>query len=237
MAGFTYNDGSLFTSPTINSTQAVQAFLHADYPHLNSTTLSKLIQLYPINQFTTAAKTDNISPYWEQASRIYRDINFACPALSTTHHVARYYRSSYIYELNATGLTPELALANATYLGVIHTSDIFFVFGEATAFDGSAEIQTIQRRLMGSFIQFAATGDPSGGVEDTEAGWRQVYSPVEAWVQGEAVQNASVRVVGGVNAGQHEFEMEGQEGVGTESETLRRCAFINSVEFYEQIQT
>ena len=193
--------------------------------------------MYPVNQFTTAAKSDHISSFWEQASRIYRDINFACPALSATHHVAEYGSASYIYELNATGLTPELELANATYLGVIHTSDIFFVFGEATAFDGSASIQKIQRRLTGSFIQFAATGHPSGAVEDTEAGWRQVYSPIEAWVQGDTVQNASVRVVGGVNAGQHEYMMGGQEGVETESETLRRCAFINSVEFYEQIQT
>ena len=80
-------------------------------------------------------------------------------------------------------------------------------------------------------------GDPSGSVEETESGWSQVYSEQEAKLKGEAVQQASVKVVGGVNAGQHEFEVEGQEGVGTEGETLKRCAFINSVEFYEQIQT
>ena len=191
----------------------------------------------PINQFTTAAKPVNISAYWEQASRIVRDINFACPALSATHHVAQYGSSSYIYELNATALTPELELAHAAYLGVIHTSDIFFVFGEATAFDGSAEIQSIQTKLMGSFIRFATTGRPSGVGDGTEEGWSPVYGPTAAKVKGEAVQQASVRVVGGVNAGQQEIMMEGQVGVGTESETLKRCAFINSAQFYEQIQT
>ncbi|KAK4949852.1 hypothetical protein LTR10_011694 [Elasticomyces elasticus] len=238
IAGWNYNDGSIFTSPTLNNSVDVCAFVNASYPHLNTTTLGTLMSLYPINDFAATAAAVNISPYFLQGAAIWRDVNFACPAIDVAHHVAQYGSQSYLYELNATTFDTVLQLANASFEGVIHVSDVPFVFNDANLGLGiTAAQQVVQTRMSGSWARFAATGDPSGNANNTFADWTQALNKTGAAVKGQAVQQASVRVIGGPSAGQHVLNKTTQGGSGIEPQLLTRCAFINSVDFYQQIQT
>lgn len=236
IAGWAYNDGSIFTSPTLNSSEEVQEFVLADYPHLNSSTLMTLISLYPVSDFTATAENVSISPYFLQAAEIYRDVNFACPAVDIAHRVAQYGSKSYLYDLNATSFDSLLALAGAAFEGVIHISDIPFVFNNANIGLGiTAAQKAIQDRMSGSWARFVATGDPNGNGTDGFEGWTQAYNKTQATVKDQAVQQASVRVIGGPNAGQHVLNANGQGEI--EPQLLKRCGFINSASFYQQLQT
>ena len=236
IAGCNENDGSIFVPPTLNSSSAVQAFMHLSYPYLNSTTLSKLISLYPLNEFLAAAETLTISPYFLQARQIYRDVNFACQAIDVSHHVAQSGSLSYLYVLNMTSLASGLQLFNASFEGVIHISDIPYVFNQPNVgFGTTAADNLTATRMSGSWAHFATTGDPSGNSAITLPGWKQAFTKSEAVVQSQNVTSASVRVIGGPHGG--EAQLSNNAGAAIEPQLLQRCAFINSPAFYQQLQT
>ncbi|KIX97310.1 uncharacterized protein Z520_06762 [Fonsecaea multimorphosa CBS 102226] len=233
IAGWNENDGSIFAPPTLNGSTATQAFLHSSYPHLNSTTLSSLTSLYPISDFVAAAKASQISPFFLQASQIYRDINFACPAIDVAHRVTQFGSASYLYVLNTTSLTSVLQLFNATFEGVIHFSDVPFVFDQPNVgFGTTAAANLTATRMSGSWAHFASTGNPSGNSTITLSGWTPAYNKSQAAVTSQNVTGASVRIIGGPNAGQAQLP-----SAVIEPQLLHRCAFINSPAFYQQLQT
>lgn len=238
IAGWTYNDGSIFTSPALNSSEQVQGFVLASYPHLNATTVAALLSLYPVDDYVSAAEAVTISPYFLQAAEIYRDINFACPAIDVAFHVAHSGAHSYLYEMNATAYDTLLQLVNATFEGVLHTSEIPFVFNNANiGFGITPAKQVTQTRMSGSWARFVATGNPSGAANITLSDWHLAFNQTQAAANGESVPQASVRVIGGPSAGQHEFMVAGQSAGAVEPDLLKKCAFINSPSFYQQIQT
>ncbi|OAP55894.1 hypothetical protein AYL99_10046 [Fonsecaea erecta] len=236
IAGWTENDGSIFVPPTLNGSTDAQAFLHSSYPNLNSTTLSSLISLYPINEFMASAQAFQISPFFLQASQIYRDINFACPAIDVAHRVTQYGSASYLYVLNTTSLTSVLQLFNATFEGVLHFSDVPLVFNQPNVgFGTTAAANLTATRMSGSWAHFASTGNPSGNSAITLSNWTLAYNKSQAAVTSQNVTGASIRVIGGPNAGQ--AELSSNAGAAIEPQLLRRCAFINSPAFYQQVQT
>lgn len=237
IAGWTYNDGSLYVPADLNNASGVQTTIHLSYPGLNSTTLKILISLYPVDDFAAAAKSLNISSYYLQAAEIYRDINFACQSLDVAHHVAQHGSPSYLYELNATSFTSVLEDADALYIGVLHTSDIPYVFNQPDQGLGITAADNITAaRMSGSWARFATIGDPSGDGSTALAGWTQAFNRSEAANSSQTIQHASVHVIGGPNAGQRDLKLGGGRDV-IEPALLKRCELINSVEFYRQMQT
>ncbi|OAL32697.1 hypothetical protein AYO20_07855 [Fonsecaea nubica] len=236
ITGWNENDGSIFVPPTLNGSSAAQAFLNSSYPHLTSTTLSTLISMYPISDFIAAAQATQISPYFLQASQIYRDINFACPSIDISHRVTRFGSTSYLYVLNTTSLSSVLQLFNASFEGVIHFSDVPFVFNQPNVgFGTTAAANVTATRMSGSWAHFAATGNPSGDSAITLSGWTQAFNKTQAAVTSQNVTDASIRVIGGPRAGQAQLSSNG--GATVEPRLLERCAFINSAAFYQQLQT
>lgn len=236
ISGFCYDDGSLFVPPTLNSSDEVYGYLQVAYPNLNASTLSTLISMYPANDFAAEAKSVKISPYFEQAAKIYRDVNFACPAIEYAHRVTEYGSPSYLYELNASALDPLLStVLGAAYLGVFHISDVFYIFGEATTYDPTPTTARIQSNMIGSWTHFANSGNPGGA--NGLWNWTQAFTKSQASNTNPGVQEASFRVIGGPNAGQVEYMKQGQNTISTEAELLSRCAFINTPSFYQQLQT
>ncbi|OQU98061.1 hypothetical protein CLAIMM_03894 [Cladophialophora immunda] len=236
IAGWNENDGSIFVPPTLNGSTATQAFLHSSYPNLNSTTLSRLMSLYPVNDFMAAAQASQISPFFLQASQIYRDINFACPSMDVAHRVTQFGGTSYLYVLNTTSLTSVLQIFNATFEGVIHFSDVPFVFNQPNVgFGTTAAANLTASRMSGSWAHFASTGNPSGNASITLSGWTQAFTKSQAAVTSQNVTGASLRVIGGPRAGQAQLSSNAQAVV--EPQLLQRCAFINSAAFYQQLQT
>ncbi|KIW63345.1 hypothetical protein, variant 2 [Phialophora macrospora] len=236
IAGWNENDGSIFAPPTLNGSTAVQAYLHAAYPNLNSTTISTLLSLYPLNGFTAAARSLTVSPYFLQASQIYRDINFACQSLDVAHRVAQYGSASYLYVLNTTSLTSVLSLFNATFEGLLHFSDVPLVFNQPNVgFGTTAAANLTATRMSGSWARFASTGNPSGNADVTLAGWTQAFTGSEAAVTSQNLTSATVRVIGGPNAGNANLSTSARDVI--EPGLLQKCAFINSAAFYQQLQT
>jgi len=233
IAGWTYNDGSLFAPPQLNSSEDVAGYIEAMWPYLNSTTVSTLLSLFPLKSFVPTAQFFNASPYYFQAAQIWREINFACPAIDAAHRVAQYGSPSYLYDFNTTVYAAEFAAANASYLGVPHTSDIPFVFDISSPYISAANNVT-ELHVSGSWVHFATTGNPSGGA-DTLRDWEVAYNKTEAALSTQSVREISVRVIGGPNAGQHHLTLGAKDGI--EPQLLKRCAFINTESFYEQEQT
>lgn len=237
ITGWNFNDGSIFTPPILNGSEEVQAFLRLSYPALNATTLNTLISLYPVTEFVATAQAVTISPFFLQAAQIYRDVNFVCQSIDFAHHVAQSGSPSFLYDLNTTSLANVLLLANASFEGIIHFSDVPFVFNQPNVGLGvTAANNVTATRMSGSWSQFATTGNPSSAnATTTLSGWTQAFNRTQAASTNQTVQGISLRVIGGSTAGQHELLLNNSGGI--EPRLLERCAFINSPTFYEQLQT
>ncbi len=243
IAGWTYNDGSIFTDTSLDSATGVDTYLQKAYPNLNATTRQTLTtSLYPLDTFTAAAAISGApSAYFLQAAQIYRDINFACPAIDVTHRVAQYSPQTpvYLYDFNTTSFGLLEQFANATFLGVIHTSDILFAFNQP-ALGGilpiSDEQKAIGGRVSGSWARYVTRGTPTASAagDNSLAGWNVAYSKSQAMVKEANVGEVNVRVIGGSSAGQHVLRMNSG---GVEEMLLRRCAFVNTMNIQRQVQT
>ena len=242
VAGWTYNDGSIFTDTTLSDAEGVDGYLRKAYPDFNATTRRTLTaSLYPVASFEAPAEAAGApSAYFLQAATIYRDINFACPAIDVTHRVAQYSPRTpvYLYDFNTTSFGLLEQFANATFLGAIHTSEILFAFNQP-ALGGllpiSEEQKVLGGRVSGSWARFAARGTPTAGAGGNSlADWDVAYSKAQAAVKGAGVSEVNVRVIGGPSAGQHVLRTN---SAGVEERLLRRCAFINSLDVQRQVQT
>jgi carboxylesterase type B len=254
IAGFTFNDGTIFVPPTLANNTAVTSYLSAAYPHFNSSTLSTLTnKLYPLQSFEASAKASNSSPFFEQAAQIYRDVNLACQTLFAVQSFAHYspHVPVYVYDFNTTSFSILLQLNRVQFFGVIHSSEILFVYNNAD-FNGFLPLMSgqnvTQDRMSGSWARFASTGDPSGGDAGTSlVGWTPAFDVGKGGKGGKVgglgvLKEVSIRAIGGDVAGQFTATLnklggEGGGGWRGEGDLLRRCEFINSVSVQRQLAT
>lgn len=233
IAGWAYDDGTIFTDPTLNSSNSVITFLQAQYPYMTNDTMEELLALYPIEDFA-ADLQDQISAHFFQAAAIFRDANFACGSIFIAQQVARCGGTSYVYDFNTTAYRSLEASYNYTFEGVVHTSDIPFIFNDASAIANlSTTDQQIQMLVSGSWAQFATTGNPSGdNTTNSLQGWTPAFSSSSMT---DPVNAMSLRVIGGPYNGQ--VELTSNNSGGPERKFLERCAFMNTPSFFEQIRT
>jgi carboxylesterase type B len=239
ITGFNEDDGTLFTPPTLNDSDAVLEYLHLAYPNITQSTLSTLVSMYPVSQFTAKAQANSISPYFYQAAQVYRDINFACPEIDVAHRVAGVGSPSYVYNLNTSSLTDILTLLNASFYGVVHLSDVPFAFDTPSVgfgFGATAQNNLTATRVSGSWLQFAKAGNPSSSNTDNTLGpWPQAFNKTQASIASQNVTAMTIKVIGGPNAGTQNLTLA--PGGKIEPGLLQRCQYINSPAFYAQINT
>ena len=230
ISGWTYNDGSIFTPPTLGSSEEVDGFIQVSYPGFNAMTRRVILSLYPLRDFVQQAEALKCSPYFLQAAQIYRDCNFACQSINVAKYNSREGGNSWLYELNTTTFDSLLILANASFEGVIHISDVPFVFNAANIGLGITAAQNVtQRRMSGSWVHFAATGNPSGSEVNTLSGWTKAFPNRFKVMPNEA----HVRVTGGPKAGMGVLSMTG----GVDPMVFERCSKIFTKEVFEQFET
>jgi len=214
-------------------------FLAIDFPGLTNSTSANILILYPVADFEPeVAPNDTVNAQYYRASRILRDIEFSCPGIDLAYSVMKHnkHADARLYELNQTSFAPLYAEDNIQYLGVSHSSDIFYVFNEVAALNASSSDTLLAAQMSGSWAAFAATGNPAPGTSKdatTLGDWPVAYSV--ATTGGTVPTEAIVNVIGGPYAGPSEIGKHVSHGpVGMEN-LLHRCAFLNSI--YDQLQT
>ena len=221
--GWNEDDGSLFTPPTILDDQDVTTFL-GQYFGITNVSTSKLLAMYPTNEFRSRA-TPDLSGDFFRAARITRDIMFTCPAMRFSKAVARQGTNAYLFELNQTAISEIFPFAQ---YGVSHTADLIYAFNEVKQFSttpSSADIQ-LASQISGSWSAFMATGNPSfrrNNYASTVNDWPLAYS-------GEySSGSVNVKVLGGPDSGSTVLTSQGGQGPLGMEKIVERCAFIETL--------
>lgn len=178
ISGWNQDDGSMFTSPKVDS---------------SSESKKRALQLYPVAEFTA---TKEASAEYFRASRMTRDAGLTCPNVLMAESNAKFSAptaGNHLFVLNQTVFKGLFEQANTTYLGVSHFSDISFVFNEAStrfADTSTPSDDNLSDLMSGSWAAFASSGHPSG-LERTLSGWREK----------EISGTSNVQIIGGPGAG------------------------------------
>lgn len=234
--GWTENDGSLFVTP--NATAAgTEDFLASYIPHVSSRNLQRLLDLYPVGEFSPSYTPDGSVAFTAEGnrlSRIYRDLALTCQPL----HVAQTFHNAgmpvYTYHQNATLFTSVLAVKHKYGYGVIHTSELNFIFGNFTALRDLLDIKAtpadveLRNRTSRSWTSFTALGHPSVDGKGTLQGWR---------LADLKDKNFGAYVIGGPSPGNsgRGGDTRARAAVGMQR-LQERCALLNSPEFIKELR-
>lgn len=245
VVGWTRNDATLFTPGTIETDADSRDFVGSYYPYLGEDNFETLMDLYPVSDFS-ANTTANLSAEFYRSAEMFRDILLTCPSFYFGHAMAsKYYNSSnssipvYIYEQNQTILSEFLDSQGSPGLGVIHTSELAYVFGNFTPYEatwppntitpGKSDYELLQQ-LSRSWSTFAALGQPSLASKDTLPGWEPAYAV------GDGMMDASVYVIGGPESGMSELEGDGANADVASEKLTERCGFLNREDVIQQLK-
>ncbi|KAL1965748.1 hypothetical protein VTN77DRAFT_5248 [Rasamsonia byssochlamydoides] len=249
--GWNENDGSLFagTNPTtVTTDQDIASVLLSTYPALTNQTISRLLELYPRRDFPAEPaplRGFNVSGEYFRASEMLRDIQFTCPSIAFGHAVTQFGSAAWLYDLNQTALSSIFDQFGATWFGVSHISDVPYVFDNHPGhlLNWTASDQALAKKVSGSWIAFAATGNPSHSTTTTNVlqDWPVAFDfDSSRRADNKNPAEVTVYVIGGPSPGaQHitnNSHGERKTGVLAVEDILRRCAFINSAPFAAEIQ-
>lgn len=240
MTGWMENDATLFTNPTIETTNDTRAFFELYYTGLNSTTLTSLLNLYPVSDFT-ANEEANLSAEFYRSAEIFRDILLTCTSIFFASAMAKKYSNEtssplvYLYSGNQTLLSSYLTATGSPGLGVIHTSELSYMYGNISIFNvtdaglpgyvfsPTTEDHELERRLPRSWTSFASAGKPSLEGRETLQGWESAFPDGKG--EGE------VFVIGDGDG-----VMGGEDREWKREVLGKRCGFLNSEEVIRQLQ-
>ena len=245
IVGWQENDATLFTAASIKTANDTRAFFDTYYSFVNSSTLTKLLDLYPVSEFT-ANPSANLSAEFYRSAEIFRDILFVCPGFLFESAMAKKYINEtseppvYLYSGNQTLYSSYLAAVDMPGRGVVHTSEFPYIFADILlinvtqlnlpgyTFDPTESDYALVERWSRSWSTFASTlWSPSLEGKNTLQGWTSAFPG--------ATGEGELFVVGGGN--------EGMSGVGTNAsnENIRwqrlgeRCGFLNSPEVVKEL--
>lgn len=246
VVGWTRNDATLFTPFDIETDADTRDLFGSYYTYLSEANFEELMDLYPVGDFS-ANMTANLSAEFYRSAEIFRDVLLTCPSFYFGHAMAeKYYNSSsngtvpvYIYEHNQTILGPILDSEDAGGLGVIHTSELAYVFGNFTPYEATWPPDVVApteadyallRQMSRSWSSFAAVGRPSVEGKDTLQGWEGSYKV------GAEMMDAEIYVVGGPEPGMSGLgDGVANEDVGRQK-LKERCGFLNREDVIEQLK-
>ncbi|KAI2466133.1 carboxylesterase family protein [Annulohypoxylon bovei var. microspora] len=240
MMGWCQDDVALFTDTTIATAADTQSFLQAYLPDVSSANLATLLSLYPSAEFSADAAA-NLSAEFYRTARIFRDIIMTCEPVYYGSALAAAGNDVFLYAWNQTILDPILAyLYDLPGLGVVHTSEFAYVFGNISHWDTdgypfapTASDYSLVSRGSRSWSTFASLGVPGKAGLDTFQGFEPSFQKGAAAAANESF---SVFVAGGPGEGFSAVDGPGAKTVVAEQKLRERCAFINSEELIAQIK-
>ncbi|KAI2611992.1 carboxylesterase family protein [Hypoxylon sp. NC1633] len=235
MMGWCQDDVALFTDTSIATPADARAFLAAYIPNADARSIDALLALYPESEFA-ADPAANLSASFHRAARAFRDILMACEPVLYGAALSAAGNDVFLYDWNQTVLTAPLATAfELRGLGVVHTSEFAYVFGNVSHYDvpGLDFVATpsdygLARRAARSWTTFASLGKPGARGRDTFHGFAPAFDR-------GLDQSFSVFVAGGPGEGLSAVEGPGSRPEIAVQKLRERCAFINSDEFVAQL--
>ncbi|KAH6646653.1 Alpha/Beta hydrolase protein [Truncatella angustata] len=178
--GWAHDDGA--TNAGIATTYEIEADIKAvikNFAHaLTEEDYKSLFSLYAVSDFETEVSNydarrgesdPKVSIHYFRAARIMRDLLFTCSSLDfgsviTKHSKAldQSFPGVHLYNLNQSMVTPLFQAAGMPWLGVIHGSDVDYIYNNMFTRDKMSE-QDLQlsNQILAYFINFAYTGDPN----------------------------------------------------------------------------
>ena len=235
MIGWCEDDGSRFV-PTITNGKGTEEFAQSYLPGFSKKHITHLLSLYPASEFRDSLYPNGSIAYPAQqhrAARILRDIVFTCQPISLGSALAKAGNDVYLYAQNKTLYTPLLEKAGLYGYGVIHTSELGFIFGNTTNPELKALLQVTPAEIKlameesRSWSSFTATGSPSTG-DGSLQGWERANF---------GDQNYGIYVIGGSNAGYAGSDGDQAAKQALAAEKLQaRCEFLNRPEIIKELQ-
>lgn len=239
ITGWQENDATLFTDPTIETEEEGKAFMEISFPNINSTTMTDLFDLYPVTEFA-ANVTADLSQEFYRTAEIFRDTLLTCPSVFFGKAMAKQYNTTsppvYMYSNNQTILDGYLEAAGTPGLGVIHTSELAYMYGNLSiynltgqagltnyTFDPSASDYELARQFPRSWSTFASTGNPTLAGKNTFQGWNVAFPNGQG--------DGNVYVIGGASEG-----MSGNNTAQIKEKLNVRCGFLNTPEIIAQLK-
>lgn len=237
MMGWCEDDLTYFTDTSITTADDTHEFISLYVPGLSPAHVDELLALYPSSDdyVPSGGASPELSGEFYRSARIFRDILMACPPILYGERLAARGNDMYLYDWNQTVLDAGLAAAyNASGMGVIHTSEFAYVFGNLTHYNVSglpfaptAADRALEERGSRSWAAFAATGRP-GGLQG-----RDTFQGVGTAFAGNATR---VFVVGGSSEGLSAVDGPGAQPALAAQKLRERCAFINSPEIIGELR-
>ncbi|KAJ7614131.1 esterase 1 [Roridomyces roridus] len=175
ISGTNLDEGTIFTDPTVNSTEAIAEFLiagaspSADPGKLNSS-VARVLELYPDiaalgSPFGTGNETFGLSSQFKRAAAILGDQSFLSQRRFWMETAAKASVATYGYLF--TQPQPE----SPAFQGVSHGSEILFVFGAPN--DTSASATGLARIMTDYWVSFATSLTPNDGLGFPRPEWTQ----------------------------------------------------------------
>ncbi|KAF5876870.1 putative carboxylesterase type b protein [Botrytis fragariae] len=240
--GWMEDDATLFTSTTIDTANDTRNFLSNLYRDVNTTTFDELLDLYPVSEFQ-ADLSANLSAEYYRCAQIFRDILLACPTVLFSQAMAKKYNTknppSYLYVGNQTILTSYLDATGDAGFGVIHTSELAYLFNNIDlfnvtdldlpgyVFEPTESDYALAKSLPLSWISLGKYGDPSK-INGSMAGWTSAW-PARGG-EGE------IFVIGGGNGGMSKLGSDGGNSGIVGERLVERCGFLGREDVIEQFQ-
>ncbi|KAJ7730448.1 putative lipase [Mycena metata] len=236
LSGWTQDDVTFFTDINIATAEDTHDFIESYLPDLSSTNLEHLLSLYPVTEFTVNPSA-NLSSEFYRSATIFRDILMMCTAMWYGEAIAGKGNDVYHYDWNQTILTPRLeAISHTSGLGVIHTSEFAYIFGNLSHYDDgqepflpSSRDWALETRGTRSWSTFASLGRPGVVGKNTFQGFDVAFPA-------NGTDGPFIFVAGGPNEGY--YALDGPKSTETvERQRLReRCGFLNSDEVIAQMK-
>lgn len=234
MIGWSQDDANPFTDFSINSTEDNFKFFSAYLPGFTAANVNKLLSLYPVAEFHDNPSA-NLSAQFYRSGRILRDIIFTCQPIYVGQQIHELKGADvYYYDQNQTILEDIFAEFGEPGLGVIHTSEMAYVFGNIShynvnnlTFHVTASDVALRDRESRSWSTFAPRGHPSLDGHDTLQGWTPAYAHAD---------ETDIFTIGGPYEGLYAEDGPRSIPPVSEQKLRERCGFINSPEIIQQLR-
>ncbi|OTA57704.1 alpha/beta-hydrolase [Hypoxylon sp. EC38] len=221
MMGWCENDVTFFTDTSIAAPQDTRNFVQSYLPDLSSAHIDTLLSLYPSTDFA-ANEAAKLSSEFYRSARIFRDVLMVCEPTMLDPLIAAMYAQS--------------------GLGVIHTSEFAYIFGNlshydfspAYPFDPTPEDYDLATRGSRSWSTFASLGVPGERGRDTFTGFAPSFAVGTQDSGGD--ETYSVFVAGGPDEGLSDVDGPSSKTVVAAQKLKERCAFINSAEVIKELK-